>query len=545
MAYLNIEEVESSITSLASAYPTLTTLITLPHLSIEGRTCHALRIGKSAASSRDIVLFSGGVHAREWGSSEICVFFAADLLEAYSLGTGLSYGGKSFTANHVKAIVEGLNVLVFPDVNPDGRNFSQTVEALWRKNRNPAESGGSAACIGCDLNRNHDFLWDFPNLFSPSAIVNTSANPCDGSQTYRGSAPASEPETQNLVWLFENFPRIRWYVDLHSSGELILFSWGNDENQTSDMNMNFENGTFNNVRGVDGDTAYKEFIGSSDLNVAVNLANSMHGAIQSVRGKNYSVGQAFDLYATSGAGDDYAYSRHFQDPTKNKVISFTVEWGTEFQPSWTEMEKIVADLSAGMVEFCLKAPCESNSVVAELTTPSLEFNDIPELETSVRAAVFSVRSCQPVSFQIVSGPTTTSGPANSFSAHISSATLPATTDVATLREARIWIAYTGTNDGDTAAGSVTVKCNETNEEWTIPIHANTIKRPTVAVSLVLDQSASMDWASGFSAPLDKRIDVLKFSALPFVDIIQPGNALGVAAFDHDPHPVMPVTAAGP
>jgi murein tripeptide amidase MpaA len=150
MPYLNVTEVESGLAGLAGAYPALTEIITLPNTTHEGRTSHALRIGTGSAASKDGVLFIGGVHAREWGSCEICLNFATDLLEAYTLGTGLVYGGKSFTAAEIQAVVEGLNLFVFPLVNPDGRHHSQNVVPLWRRNRNPADSGGNPDCIGVD-----------------------------------------------------------------------------------------------------------------------------------------------------------------------------------------------------------------------------------------------------------------------------------------------------------------------------------------------------------------------------------------------------------
>jgi len=40
-------------------------------------------------------------------------------------------------------------------------------DAGWRRNRNPANSSGNAACIGVDINRNYDFLFDFATAFSP------------------------------------------------------------------------------------------------------------------------------------------------------------------------------------------------------------------------------------------------------------------------------------------------------------------------------------------------------------------------------------------
>ncbi|HYI23849.1 MAG TPA: VWA domain-containing protein, partial [Thermomicrobiales bacterium] len=107
---------------------------------------------------------------------------------------------------------------------------------------------------------------------------------------------------------------------------------------------------------------------------------------------------------------------------------------------------------------------------------------------------------------------------------------------------RLWIGYTGTSDGDIATGTVRVRWVETGDEWEVPITANTIARPTVAVVLVLDQSNSMTFDAGDGRT---RVEVLRESAVPFVDLIQEDNAIGVVAFDQDPHPVMDVTPVGP
>ena len=98
--------------------------------------------GRKPANAVDAYFLTGGVHAREWGSCDILVNLAADLCEAYAGGTGVGYGGKYFSAAEVKALIEQINVIIFPCVNPDGRNFSQNTGAIWRKNRNPAGSGG-------------------------------------------------------------------------------------------------------------------------------------------------------------------------------------------------------------------------------------------------------------------------------------------------------------------------------------------------------------------------------------------------------------------
>ena len=192
--YLSVDAVESALINLASAYSSLCQLITLPLRTHEGRTCHALQIGKKSKTECDNILIIGGVHAREWGSCEICLSFAADLLEAYVTNTGLKYDSKIFSNAQIRSVIENLNVIIFPDVNPDGRNFSQThlgMERLWRKNRNPI--------AGVDINRNYDFLWDFPNHFSPSSNVffYTSTNPTN--LTYHGPFAFSEPETRNVT----------------------------------------------------------------------------------------------------------------------------------------------------------------------------------------------------------------------------------------------------------------------------------------------------------------------------------------------------------
>jgi murein tripeptide amidase MpaA len=192
-------------------------------------------------------------------------------------------------------------VFVFPCVNPDGREFSQKYDPLWRRNRNPADSGGQPGCVGVDLNRNFDFLWDFVNLFAPEALLMTSADPCAGGSQgcYRGRYATSEPETRNVVWLLDTFPRIRWLIDLHSFGELIMYPWGDDQDQTADPSMNFTNPTYNSVRGIGDDSTYKEYIPPDDLVIFQSKCNRVKDAIQAVRGKDYTVQQSYSLYPTS------------------------------------------------------------------------------------------------------------------------------------------------------------------------------------------------------------------------------------------------------
>jgi len=178
-----------------------------------------------------------------------------------------------------------------------------------------------------------------------------------------------------------------------------------------------------------------------------------------------------------------------------------------------------------------------------LLTPALNFSDVPEMETTARAIVFEVTTCQATSFQITAGPNILSGPGSFEALPSPGASLPGLGSPAT-REARLWIKYTGQHDGDIATGEVTVQCVETGEQWVVPISANTIARPTVACVLALDQSNSMNWASGLP-DFPTRNDVLKFSAPMFVYVLQEHNGIGVIDFDHDAYSRMDVEEAGP
>jgi carboxypeptidase T len=372
MPYLNVEEVESALSVATSApYNAFTQLITLPNLTWEGRQCHAIKIAKGNNPGRPGVYFIGGVHAREWGSSDILINFIEQLEQAYEAGTGLTFGTRKFSANDIQTIVNTFDIVIFPQVNPDGRNYSMTVDPMWRKNRRAqAPNSNNGNCVGVDINRNYDFLWNFPKYFDPRAPVQTSTDPCDY-QIYNGPSAFSEPETKNVKWILDNFPNIRFFIDLHSFSKDILYSWGDDDDQTTDSNMNFQDPTYDGLRGTSdlseqpGISDYKEYISSDDLSFAIDLANTFKDGIQAVRGTTYTVKSSYNLYPTSGTSDDYAYSRNFVDGSKEKVLAFVLEWGEEFQPSYSEMQNIISEITSGLLAFCLEIKNRHSSFVVE------------------------------------------------------------------------------------------------------------------------------------------------------------------------------------
>lgn len=179
------------------------------------------------------------------------------------------------------------------------------------------------------------------------------------------------------------------------------------------------------------------------------------------------------------------------------------------------------------------------TLVARETT-SVLFADVPEGEQTYRAAVFDVQACGTVQLQ-ADPPVVLTGPAGTSFGLISPTVSVNPEDDP---KGRVWVSFQGTSDGDAATGEVRIRGPEPGQDWTIPVIANTVNRPTAVAALVLDQSNSMSSPSGIGSLT--RADVLRFSAPPFVDVLEDGNAAAVLTFDHDPHPALGVTpVAGP
>ncbi|MFN8062468.1 MAG: M14 family zinc carboxypeptidase [Vicinamibacterales bacterium] len=217
---------------------------------------------------------------------------------------------------------------------------------------------GVAASIGVDINRNYDFLWDYRRHFHPSAAAATSlASDRPSDETYHGRFAFSEAESRNVAWVFDQFPRVRWYMDIHSAVGDVLFNWGDDDNQLTDPSMQFLNPAWDGKRGIVGDSAYREWILETDYGKVSHVASRVARAMITVGGRSCRPLQAVGLYPTSGASDDYAYSRHRADAGRNKAYGFTMEFGypTNFYPTLSEYHDNLRDTGAGLMEFCLAA----------------------------------------------------------------------------------------------------------------------------------------------------------------------------------------------
>ena len=165
--------------------------------------------------------------------------------------------------------------------------------------------------------------------------------------------------------------------------------------------------------------------------------------------------------------------------------------------------------------------------------PVINFNDVPEGETTARAAVFRVYGCTEATVSVKPG----DEPATPF--FILSPTLGSVTVVHGPRafaDVRIWIGYTaGTALVGVPDGAVTFECPESGQEFSFVIKANSIERPDAAIVLALDQSGSMSDPAGSLGAT--RIEVLKDAATRFVQLVPPNSGVGLIRFDHDAYPV--------
>jgi hypothetical protein len=143
---------------------------------------------------------------------------------------------------------------------------------MWRKNRRNNGNGS----FGVDLNRNYGYKWG-----------GSGSSGDTWSETYRGPAPFSEPETQAVRdFLQQTTPKA--LVTYHSYSQLVLYSWG----YTYDP--------------------------APDATLLHSLAVAMADSIRTIHGKSYSPQQASNLYLASGDTTDWLYGLF-------SVPAFTIE----------------------------------------------------------------------------------------------------------------------------------------------------------------------------------------------------------------------------
>lgn len=221
--YRTLPDYNREMRLLATRYPNRVKVITLRHRSIQNRPVLGIEVTRDVRRIHDgkpVFLMLGAHHAREWPSSEHTLEFAYDLLK-----------NDGRTARATRIMDRGRTIFV-PVVNVDGFAISRTARPLGdfsvadnemrRKNcrlslTTPAAFRGGNCAVnpagrlrGTDLNRNYPGFWGGPGA---------SADWSD--DTYRGDAPGSEPESQNIRELISQ-RQVTGLITNHTYSNLVL-----------------------------------------------------------------------------------------------------------------------------------------------------------------------------------------------------------------------------------------------------------------------------------------------------------------------------------
>lgn len=247
--------------------------------SIEGRPIWGVKISDNVDLNEDEpgVFLVALHHAREHISPEVVLGILAKLTDEYN------------TELEVKSLVDQTQIWIVPMLNPDGGEYDIQGGSYhsWRKNRR--NNGGS---YGVDLNRNYSKYWGGSG---------SSGDP--NSETYRGTAAFSEPETTAVKAFFESHD-ISITITYHSYGYLVLYP---------------NNGSYDPIPDSD------------DRQVHELLAEGMADIM------GYTDQPGNELYLSAGEMCDWAYHVH-------GAFAFTIELPTStFYPGDELLPEVIAE----------------------------------------------------------------------------------------------------------------------------------------------------------------------------------------------------------
>ena len=276
--YYTYSEYVSVINQIHDAYPAIVTSPNSIGLSLQGRPLLAVSISDNPGVSEGEpeLRMDALHHAREPMSMHTLLWYMLYLVENYGTDPVATY------------LVERREQWFIPMVNPDGYAYNESVApnggGLWRKNRRNNGNGTT----GVDLNRNYDSNWGYDSIGS---------SPNSGSQTYRGTAPASEPEVAAMA-NFISSHNFSTALSMHSYSNLWLRPWG-----------------------------YDSVVSPAEPQMAEL------GAL-ATEFNQYSSTQAVSLYPANGTTIDY-------DHELNGAFSYTPEIGSSADGFWPAPSRIV------------------------------------------------------------------------------------------------------------------------------------------------------------------------------------------------------------
>ena len=293
-AFHSFDNPGNGIRATLAAWAASDTLIHLDSVgaSYEGRPILAVKLGPPDDSpTRPNVLFLGTHHAREWISTAVAMKLIRWLADS---------GGALITAH---------DVWVIPVENPDGYQYTFTNDRYWRKNRRPNGDG----TYGVDPNRNYPAFWGVDDVGSSGT---------QNAETYRGTRPASELETQAVMAFHAAHPPVA-SLSYHSYTGLVLYPWGFRAGELAPDLPRFQA-----LAGTDLVPAVTDSVPESTID-------------------HYHPGPRWNLYTTNGEYTDWAYRTY-------GTIAFTTEltsgccvsgvyYGFEFPDDSALVERVFRD----------------------------------------------------------------------------------------------------------------------------------------------------------------------------------------------------------
>lgn len=277
--------------------------------SVEGRPIQWLRISSNPdvdQANKPEVLYTALHHAREPNGLTQMIYFMWYLLENHATSAEIQY------------LLAETELYFVPCVNPDGYIWNETTDpdggGLWRKNRRQH----NLDTFGVDLNRNYGFEWGFDN---------SGSSPNPASETYRGTGPFSEPETQAVRDFCEQHEFVV-ALNYHTYGNLLIYPWGFSDMPTS------ESTTFNQLASVM--TKENEYLAGTG---------------------SETVG-----YVVNGDSDDWMYG---EQDTKPAIYSMTPEVGNGAEGFWPAISSIIPNCKASLWMNFMTAHTPLISLVGE------------------------------------------------------------------------------------------------------------------------------------------------------------------------------------
>lgn len=282
--FYKYQDMLDALDSMASQYPNLITARTaIPSgQTHEGRDVYYVKISDNPGMTDDLtepnVLYSAIHHAREPMSMSETIFYMWYLLENYATNPEIQY------------ILDNTELFFVPCINPDGYIHNEANDptgfGMHRKNKAPVGTSNP----GVDLNRNYSYGWN---------TTGVSSNP--DNDTYPGTGPFSEPETQAMKWMVETY-HFKSGMNAHSYGKQMLFPIGTTAAEYADHHDYFQ-----------------------------DLADHM------VQFNGYEAIKSSGLYPASGDSDDYMYKDSIGVNGKDTMFVMTPETGTDFWPAQNEV----------------------------------------------------------------------------------------------------------------------------------------------------------------------------------------------------------------